>query len=500
MESNSTSQETTSDSAISKSERGYLWFVKTGLKQASVFLSALQALTAVGYGFRVVSEAGTDFGIYYLGGVSSSRDFELYGDFFEHKGPAYYAFIKLLAYVISFGVIGSAITLAVTAMVWFICINGALSAAKIQNVSTIVLVKLLSVSVLFAQSSNSSIFLFGSGLSILGITILMDFTLRPKYKTLLMSTVLIGLAALTKLDSLAILLPCLILTLRIKKKRLQFFTMFWVSFMVVTGSLILALSLFLPYKLKDAFFAAIEFVLTVRWNSENISATGLVFQRNLYTFLPLVTSGIILAILLVYISCINSRIRPTPLVLFSSYGFIIFLFLGSSKSYHFFDFYTFAIIGILLQAQSPVGNLKKLRYALISCLLAVSFAINLGYSQEIKCLLDELKCQTRFSSLPIEDKDFSESDYLLSQGWPYIILEKFPEVNPNVYWPLAVDTGRSSTNLIEAIRNSKKTIWFDSNDLNFIREKNPKLYETLFLRMKVVGEANDGEWIAYRNQ
>ena len=473
--------------------------MKISLKQTNTFLSALQALTALGYGFRILSEAGTDFGIYYLGGVSVNRDFELYGDFFEHKGPTYYAFIKLLAYLIPYGVIGSCITLAVTAMVWFICINGALSVAKIQNVSTIVLVKLLSVSVLFGQSSNSSIFLFGSGLSILGITILMDFTLRPRLKTLLMSTVLISLAALTKLDSLAILLPCFILTLRIKKKRLQFFTTFWGSFMVVTGSLILAFSLFLPYKLKDAFFAAIEFVLTVRWNSENISTTDLVFQRNLYTFLPLATSGVIFAILLVYILCLNSRTRPTLLVLFSSYGLIIFLILGSSKSYHLFDFYTFVIIGLLLQAQFSFGKLRKIRFALIGYLLAVSSAINFGYSQEIKCLLDDHKCQTRFSSLLMEGKDFSESDYLLSQGWPYIILKKLPATNPNVYWPLAVETGRSSTNLIEAIRTSTKIMWFDSNDLNFIQENNPTLYESLFLRMEVVDVVNDGQWIAYQN-
>ena len=473
--------------------------MKISLKQANIFLSALQALTALGYGFRILSEAGTDFGIYYLGGVSANRDFELYGDFFEHKGPTYYAFIKLLAYLISYGVFGSCITLAVTAMVWFICINGALSVAKIQNTSTIVLVKLLSVSVLFAQSSNSSIFLFGSGLSILGITTLMDFTLRPRFKTLLMSSVLISLAALTKLDSLAILLPCFILTLRIKKKRFQFFTTFWGCFIVVTGTLILAFSLFLPYKLKDAFYAAIEFVLTVRWNSENISATDLVFQRNLYTFLPLATSGIIFAIILIYISSLNSRIAPTSLVLFSSYGLIIFLILGSSKSYHLFDFYTFAIIGLLFQAQLLDGIPKKLRFALIGYLLAVSFTINFGYSQETKCLLDDHKCQTRFSTLLTEDKVFSKSDYFLSQGWPYIILEKLPAINPNVYWPLAVETGRSSTNLVEAIRTSKKIMWFDSNDLNFIRENNPMLYESLFSRMKVIDVVNDGQWIAYKN-
>jgi hypothetical protein len=99
----------------------------------------------------------------------------------------------------------------------------------------------------------------------------------------------------------------------------------------------------------------------------------------------------------------------------------------------------------------------------------------------------------------MQGKDFSESDYLLSQGWPYIILKKLPTVNPNVYWPLAVETGRSSTNLIEAIRTSKKIMWFDSNDLNFIRENNRTLFESLFLRMKVVDVVNDGQWIAYKN-
>ena len=473
--------------------------MKIGLKQANVYLFAFQALTAIGYGFRVISEAGTDFGIYYLGGVGSNRNFELYGDFFEHKGPTFYAFIKLLALVIPFGTFGAGMTLAFTAMVWFICINRALSVAKIQNFSTVVIVKLLSVSLLLGQSSNSSIFLFGSGLAILGTTYLVDFTLRPRFKIFLTSIVLLSLAVLTKLDSLAVLLPCFILTLRIRKRKFQFISMYWVSFLAVTGILIVVFSLLLPYRLRDAFYSTIEFVLTVRWNSENLSTTDLVFNANLFTFLPSVASGIILTIIVIFKSCLKSRTTPMPLILFSLYGLIVFLTLVSSKSYHLFDFYTFAIIGILLQAKSSEDILGSPQNSLAVYLFVVSLILNYGYSQEVKCLFDAPKCTTRFSALLAEDKLIQESEYFLSQGWPYIILEKFPEANPNVYWPLAVNTGSRSTNLIRTLRDSQKIMWFDSNDLNFIRKNNPKLYKSLFMKMKLVDEVNDGQWVALKN-
>ena len=474
--------------------------MKTSLKQVNIFLSVFQVLTAFGYGFRVVTETGTDFGIYYLGGVSTSRDFELYGDFFEHKGPAYYAFIKALSYIITYGVIGSAITLTLTALVWFMCINKALAIAKIDNIPTVALVKLLSISVLFLQSSNSSIFLFGSGLAVLGVTYLMDFTVSPRFKSLMISSFLISLAILTKLDSFAILLPCLVLTLRIKKNKVQLLTIFWLCFSTTIGILLVCFSLFLPYQLKDAFYSTIEFVLTVRWNSEGVSATDLVFNKNLYTFLPLVTSGVLFTIFLLLTSFTKSKIKGPALILFSLYGLLVFLSLGSSKSYHFFDFYTFVIMGILLQPQPLVGNLKKVSYLLISYLVAISLSINISYFQEYKCLLIEPGCDTRFSTLLVDKVNAPESDYFLSQGWPYIILGRFPEVNPNVYWPLAVMTGKNSTDLIESISTSRKLMWFDLNDLKFIQENNPKLYKDLFSRMKEVGTANDGQWIAYKNQ
>jgi hypothetical protein len=157
-------------------------------------------------------------------------------------------------------------------------------------------------------------------------------------------------------------------------------------------------------------------------------------------------------------------------------------------------------MGILLQPQPLVGNLKKVSYLLISYLVAISLSINISYFQEYKCLLIEPGCDTRFSTLLVDKVNAPESDYFLSQGWPYIILGRFPEVNPNVYWPLAVMTGKNSTDLIESISTSRKLMWFDLNDLKFIQENNPKLYKDLFSRMKEVGTANDGQWIAYKNQ
>ncbi len=474
--------------------------MKTRIKKVNAALFCLQILTALGYGFRVVTETGTDFGIYYLGGVSTSADFNLSGDFFEHKGPTYYAFIKILSYFIPFGVIGSAITLTFTALVWFACVNKALSIAKIQNLALIALVKLLSISVLFQQTSNSSIFLFGSGLSIIGITYLKDYTLNSSRKSLVLSATLVSFALLTKLDSLAILLPCLLITLLTKSLMVQKFIAFWITLIGVTSLSILVFSRVLPYQLSDALYCTIKFVFTVRWNSEQQSTLDLFFGKNLYTFFPLFTSGILFVIVLILAAKPKSIRITQPLPIFTIYGAIVFLSLGSSKSYHLFDFYTFVFLGLIFQSQLEWSvNFRKALYVLLCYLTVFAMVINLGFAREYRCLLANSECENRFSKLINSAQESFKPEFFMTQGWPYILLKEFPKSNPNVYWPLAVETGRGSQRLAKSISLSKSIMWFDSNDLRFIEEKNPELFKNLFSSMIQVDSSQKGEWVALRN-
>ena len=45
----------------------------------------------------------TDFGVYYTGSSFFSDDYRLYLEHFDHKGPAYYAFLNVVGNIIGFG-------------------------------------------------------------------------------------------------------------------------------------------------------------------------------------------------------------------------------------------------------------------------------------------------------------------------------------------------------------------------------------------------------------
>ena len=62
-----------------------------------------QLICSAFFALRLYDEWGTDYGIYYVGAISSQQpDFGLYSDFFDFKGPLYYGFLRILSTLISY--------------------------------------------------------------------------------------------------------------------------------------------------------------------------------------------------------------------------------------------------------------------------------------------------------------------------------------------------------------------------------------------------------------
>jgi hypothetical protein len=82
-----------------------------------------QASTATLFSLKLLAQWGTDFGVYFVGGMSISDEYGLYTGFFDHKGPLYYAFIRLLSAAVPYSLIGAAVVLGITCAIWFASID-----------------------------------------------------------------------------------------------------------------------------------------------------------------------------------------------------------------------------------------------------------------------------------------------------------------------------------------------------------------------------------------
>ena len=109
--------------------------------------------------FKELTNFGTDFGFYYSGAYFISDDYSLYKEFFDHKGPVFYLFLKIIGNLIGWGIPQSIISLFFSLMVFFIPIAYFIN-KFCKTIFSKISMFLLSISILFGQTSNSSIAFF----------------------------------------------------------------------------------------------------------------------------------------------------------------------------------------------------------------------------------------------------------------------------------------------------------------------------------------------------
>lgn len=163
---------------------------------ASLVISILWAL-------QLPYEWGSDFGAYYAGAMYTDDSYRLYSEFFDHKGPMYYAFLKAIGWIIGFGAPQALFSLTFTALIYFLSLVILIARKKKILATTVLLIAALS---LVGQPTNASIALF------LASQILFAYHFSQKYLATgkLADAALAGTfatsAALTRVDAVAYLL------------------------------------------------------------------------------------------------------------------------------------------------------------------------------------------------------------------------------------------------------------------------------------------------------
>ena len=215
---------------------------------------------------KELTNFGTDFGGYYSGAYFLSEDYSLYRDHFDHKGPAYYLFIKIISTFIGWGIIQSLFILFLSIMVFFIPIIYIIK-NHCRTIFSKASMVLLAVSILYGQDSNSSISFFQEGLLISGFIPLLEK--RYKIKYLLLANIFFSLAFFTRIDSIIFLPIFLIYSLRVARKNnslVKKFIALGSSFAIIFLIFVFLANLF-NFSFQDFYVSNFTFN---KWYKENL--------------------------------------------------------------------------------------------------------------------------------------------------------------------------------------------------------------------------------------
>ena len=464
------------------------------------FTYLLQLAASIFFGLRLANEWGSDFGVYFVGGMSISSDYGLYSGFFDHKGPTYYAFIKLLSFVIPYSRLGATLVLSLTCLIWFVAISISLRMQRsARNASTIIM--LMAVSVLLAQPSNSSIAIFLATLQVLALSNAIKFSKSGKNSSLIFSSIFLALAILTRID--AILVAPLVFYFVCKRRvdRSKIFIHFTLLTFSAVILLILILKEWLHFSLPEFWQQAVVFNLT-----EYPKWTGILGAKSHLFALMYLTKNMILngSLLIAILSLIAYRVKLGDLVRRESfwvflYGLFAFAFVGSGKDYHLFIFYVFLITGAILFFSEKQPARKGISLISLGCIfVSATWVVSTLVSQS-SCLFTQVKCYQPYSELVSHSKkmDSRKVEFILNQGWPYLFMEKTPKVSFTPYFPLAVSVKGASDKFIESSgAKDGRVFWLSDSDIASIREfPNSRIDD--FLSDKILVGSTESGFSAY---
>lgn len=150
---------------------------------------------------NLLTEWGIDYGVYYAGSYFLDENYRIYNEFFTHKGPLYYLFLKFIGYFIGWGQWQAYLSLFLTVFLFYISIIFILINERIKPLTFISGV-LMSLCLLYNQDTNSSIAFFQSSFLLISFWLLIK---KNKISSLNISFFFLICAILTRVDAIIFL-------------------------------------------------------------------------------------------------------------------------------------------------------------------------------------------------------------------------------------------------------------------------------------------------------
>ena len=406
------------------------------------------------WSISLLTDWGSDFGTYYSGSYFLSENYNLYNEFFDHKGPFYYFFLKIIGYFIGWGHWQAYLSLFLTMLIFYLPVFVILVYERLEPIKFFT-GTILSLCLLYDQQSNSSIAFFQSGL------LLTSFWLLLKHhKSLIVQNIsffFFTCAVFTRIDSLIFLPAYLVISMFINyQKNLIFFIkniFFWIIISIISFSI---LSYYFHFNINDFLIFNKEFN---NWYIQYTTISSSVFYKFVdfiireNSFKVLTSSLLIIPILLFstqltkgiyeiinYTKNFFLKRKEDHLISFNTYCLLI-IFCGlfgwiattSDKSYHIlillmplllFYFFNLRFLSIV---QSGILSLMG-----VYCLIIILYTPIYKIHKNPNCLVSQFCTSSNLNYLYEDIFEFLKDDpdkeitILGANGWIYLFSDKKP--------------------------------------------------------------------------
>lgn len=204
----------------------------------------------------ILTEWGVDYGVYYAGSYFLDENYRIYKEFFTHKGPLYYLFIKTIGNFIGWGQWQAYFSLLLTMLVFYIPIIFILISERVAPLKFISGV-LISICLLYNQNTNSCISFFQYGFLIISFWLLIK---KKTISTFIIAFFFLICAILTRIDAI-IYLPVYIIVLIFSdyiNNYKEYLKIFFISILIATSSFYIIMNLF-EFNLNQYLVHNLEF-------------------------------------------------------------------------------------------------------------------------------------------------------------------------------------------------------------------------------------------------
>ncbi len=143
----------------------------------------------------------SDYGVYYANAMFLDKNYSLYSDAFDHKGPVFYIFIKLIGLLFGWGGYSTFIPLFFSFFIFLLSFLFFLETLRLNKYKIFIL-SVASIACIFDQSGNGSMSFFVNSLILLYLSYLIKFIDSKKFYYFIISAIFLTLAILTRIDAI----------------------------------------------------------------------------------------------------------------------------------------------------------------------------------------------------------------------------------------------------------------------------------------------------------
>jgi hypothetical protein len=476
----------------------------------NLFIFLLIIFVVAVWSATILTEWGTDYGVYYAGSYFLSDNYRLYQEHFDHKGPLYYLFLQTIGYFIGWGHWQAYLSLFLTMLVFYLPVFCILVSERLKPMSLFA-GTLLSLCLLYGQTTNASISFFQSGFLLTSFWLLVKHC--RNFIKLNISFFFFVCAILTRIDSVIyfpVYLSTLILancpgTIMLFVKKFSI----WVLIFIISFC---SLSYNFNFNLNDYLIHNIEFNT---WYVEQRTSSKSLFYKFAKSIIrpesyQLFTSSLVIVPLLIIMPQLRSSFFEVVAHLkkimkkkiqknfmsFNAYALMI-VFFGvtgwfitfSDKNYHLLILLIPLLFFYLINLRAfSLGQCSFIVLAAIYCLLIILYLPILKLNKDPECLYSPFCGSSPVKSYAdsanfLRDLPHKEVTIVGGRGWTYFYSGKKPSRSINDWWLYFLDDSYATSQLIKQHQNllkmpSRQRFLID-NILLDINNKNQLLEEVL---------------------